>query len=503
MGQSAYSIAMKNMGELIDLANANKKYLPYPIYNVVGFGAKGDGVTDDTKAIQAAVDACSLTGGTVYYPAGTYLISRSIISKNLVPLDFSLPGAGVHFTDNREINHLSYGARIKAVAAMATMFTVTDNVDDVLIAPYYCSYYGLILDCNNLVSEAGIKFNNSFHGTVEKVRIFNANIGLSLTLSVVCQAIYNTIQATTCILVSGGGDCFIQHNDLFPLQNGFGVYMGGFSGNTSITDNIVSCAPETTVSGILLDGTSMWVGGTVAGVTGNIVIRGNEFSGTTYGIRAFGKPTHKTVYNVLITQNHLDATGADEYRFIDAEYVYDFAIKDNFVNAFANNDIAAFGTLRYCDMMTISGNKMRNTKVDVIDLLDCTDCQIYDNEFKNYGKIANSCAAVLIRGASVRNRIERNFFAQDSASYGIFGVNEIGTSDYNTALNNTFGANTLGYYITGTHSVMRRIEYFTAIPGTSSGYRVGDVAYSIAPASGGNVGWVLTAAGWKSFGTIA
>ena len=38
------------------------------------FGATGDGVTDDTEAVQAAVDACTTAGGgTVYFLPGTYL----------------------------------------------------------------------------------------------------------------------------------------------------------------------------------------------------------------------------------------------------------------------------------------------------------------------------------------------------------------------------------------------------------------------------------------------
>ncbi|MGC4051307.1 MAG: glycosyl hydrolase family 28-related protein [Paludibaculum sp.] len=41
------------------------------IYNIRDFGAKGDGTTLDTAAVQAAIDACNRDqGGTVLVPAG-------------------------------------------------------------------------------------------------------------------------------------------------------------------------------------------------------------------------------------------------------------------------------------------------------------------------------------------------------------------------------------------------------------------------------------------------
>ncbi len=48
--------------------------IPQHSLEVTSFGAKNDGITDNTKAVQAAIDACANAGGgTVVVPAGNYL----------------------------------------------------------------------------------------------------------------------------------------------------------------------------------------------------------------------------------------------------------------------------------------------------------------------------------------------------------------------------------------------------------------------------------------------
>jgi hypothetical protein len=89
--------------------------------NVKSFGAKGDGINDDTGAIQAAMNA----GSQVYFPAGTYIVNQLTLSnaKNAV-----LWG---------------YGATLKKKAGSVTWTRILDitNSDTVKIL-------GLTLDGN-------------------------------------------------------------------------------------------------------------------------------------------------------------------------------------------------------------------------------------------------------------------------------------------------------------------------------------------------------------------
>jgi polygalacturonase len=55
-----------------------------PCANVRNYGAVGDAQTPDTRAIQSAIDACRQAGGgTVYIPAGDYLVGSLFLTSHL------------------------------------------------------------------------------------------------------------------------------------------------------------------------------------------------------------------------------------------------------------------------------------------------------------------------------------------------------------------------------------------------------------------------------------
>jgi hypothetical protein len=64
-------------------------------FDVRAFGARGDGVTSDTAAIQRAIDAAQQAGGgTVFFPCGTYLLRSSDPRIKVTGNDVRLVGNG-------------------------------------------------------------------------------------------------------------------------------------------------------------------------------------------------------------------------------------------------------------------------------------------------------------------------------------------------------------------------------------------------------------------------
>lgn len=84
--------------------------------SVKDFGAVGDGVTDDTDAIQAAIDAVNVAGGgKLYIPAGKYLTSATITINGTASLIVEGAGKG----DRRHDEGYDYGTIILTTATNA------------------------------------------------------------------------------------------------------------------------------------------------------------------------------------------------------------------------------------------------------------------------------------------------------------------------------------------------------------------------------------------------
>lgn len=68
------------------------KYIHYVTPQV--FGAKGDGITDDTEAIQAAMDYCQLNRTKLVFPSKKYIITKPLLYRNLGFYNYEIEGQG-------------------------------------------------------------------------------------------------------------------------------------------------------------------------------------------------------------------------------------------------------------------------------------------------------------------------------------------------------------------------------------------------------------------------
>ncbi|MCK5604454.1 hypothetical protein KAR91_21365 [Candidatus Pacearchaeota archaeon] len=116
------------------------------IVSVKDFGAVGDGATDDTTAIQLALDAA--TGGLVYLPAGDYKISATL---NISAAGATVIGDGVNITN------------LECAAA----FTGDDAVS--MPSPSNCVLEGMTIDGANNVAN-GLHINDG--GSISINRVF-------------------------------------------------------------------------------------------------------------------------------------------------------------------------------------------------------------------------------------------------------------------------------------------------------------------------------------------
>jgi hypothetical protein len=99
-------------------------------FNVKSYGATGDGTTDDTTAIQAALAAIPSTGGLLYFPAGIYKYTGATLTLSK-PVTVQGEGGGLKFVAYTPSIHAVSGepatTSIDFNSSTGTLFDVATN----------------------------------------------------------------------------------------------------------------------------------------------------------------------------------------------------------------------------------------------------------------------------------------------------------------------------------------------------------------------------------------
>lgn len=231
-------------------------YNGYPMTSVRMYGATGDGTTDDTTALQAAIDAAE-ENGTVYLPPGRYVITGSGLVANK---SINIVGAGpAPWTDVADV----FGGGGWTIAG-------TDH------------YQGAIL-LTSITSGAVLTVSGSTYTprvNIENVAIFglgnNTRTTVGLVLGDVTRATRATLRNVACWNLKVGVRCDNaqdSHIDALELRGcGTGIHLDGDSnGNVVTAIEARACTTQVLIETV----NNFLVGGTVQGHT-------------DYGIRILG-----------------------------------------------------------------------------------------------------------------------------------------------------------------------------------------------------------------------
>ena len=142
------------------------------IVNVKDFGAVGDGINDDTTAIQNAIDSLP-NGGVVWFPVGVYNITSTIYLGNgrnnggiSTQHCICLKGAGKTGTTGGNPWRAGHGVRIIAKAAMTDVICI-DGIT------HNQSVENITIECENL-ADNGIHILCCQYAHIENVDVYNA-----------------------------------------------------------------------------------------------------------------------------------------------------------------------------------------------------------------------------------------------------------------------------------------------------------------------------------------
>lgn len=363
-----------NEGDRITPANVNSwlNRAGGEVFNVKAYGAEGDGVTDDSTALQAAIDAAEAAGGgRVFLPPGDYLFATGLVidSPNVI-----LVGDG----DDSVLTYTGSGTGITISAASITLQNLkidTTGASGTVAVSSSASKTQLV---NVFVS--GTSSDAQQNGRVNLVSGADDALVQGCTFTGAYPSV--TIQSDRCRVIG-------NHFETFRL----GVYLVGGAGNTVNSNNFVSVGGSGVVAGfdailvetstdVVISGNNIlasrehgiYVAGGSSGINERVVITGNNISGVPQnGVKFLGATLARQHLHGVISSNVMEGTGsASSLLGISVGNSKHLQITGNVVTKFLNG-IHIRGGIETCNVV---GNLVRESIGAGIRIVDTSEANI-------------------------------------------------------------------------------------------------------------------------------
>jgi hypothetical protein len=165
----------------------------FQVFNVLNYGATGNGTTDDTTAIQSAINACQTAGGgVVFFPPGTYKITAGLTIS----------------ADNIQIVGSGWSSQILASGAISG-YMLTVNAPGGGAFRYGILIADIFFNGASIAALNGLDIQTTYSAKIDHVRIrFVFGIAIHMDGSSGNTGAYNSIIA--CHITDGGAGVGVQ-----------------------------------------------------------------------------------------------------------------------------------------------------------------------------------------------------------------------------------------------------------------------------------------------------
>lgn len=337
-----------------ELQAAIKDIKTSPLFNVKDYGAAGNGTTDDSTAIQSAMDAAMENGGgTVIFPAGNYLVGTTLIIRPHTASQNPESTPSINFLQMDRINLVGLGkSRIVAGGSISTILQTTDfsypgNVGS------YSNFYTTI---SNLMfigtgsTTTGIDIYNALHSIWDNVQVDGCNTALSIRGYGEATVKDCTLRANTvCVYTNHAGDNLFIGNDFYT--DSVCIQTHGYSGSTKIIANTFTRNTSTAQTA-----TGVQILTAENEQNGPYHIIANSFDQMRTCVDSYGTESNHN-FGVYIINNKVSSGGVTQTALANLTYTDNSVISNNSLSLASFYDsIYALCYLTNCTNINVTNN---------------------------------------------------------------------------------------------------------------------------------------------------